>query len=57
MKGYRTLALNALGVAIFAILPAIGINIPQPSPQISATALAVLNLVLRFFTTTKIGEK
>lgn len=55
MKGYRTIAVNVLALAGFAL------GWPQLSevvnPQYVSLALAAVNLALRFVTNTPVGSR
>jgi len=57
MVGYRTVIFNILG-PVFVWLGAKGVNIDPDAQAVIVTAImAAGNLVLRWFTTTAIGEK
>lgn len=57
MKGYRTIIINVLAL-VFSILAMQGVEItPEDQATVSTGILAIINIVLRFITTTKIGEK
>ena len=57
MKGFRTLGLN-LFAAMLPILQAtnaIDLGLDGTGALIFGSVLAILNVILRFFTTTKVG--
>ncbi len=58
MKGYRTLLTNGIVMALSAVefLTAEAIAVDDKTALI-AGALALLNIVYRFFTTTPVGKK
>ena len=56
LKGYRTLIINVVAL-IASILAMAGFDItPEAQGQITTGILAVVNIVLRFITDTKVGE-
>lgn len=58
MKGYRTLLTNALVMIFSGIEFATSVDIVvDDKTAVIAGALALLNIVYRFITTTPIGEK
>lgn len=59
MKGYKTLFWNAFLVIVGALLPWLaGVDWTQyVSPTMAAIVVAVVNLALRFVTTTPIFQK
>ena len=57
MKGYRAIVLNVVvGLGAILALPEVTGLIPQESVKYVIAAQAVMNVVLRFLTTTPIGE-
>lgn len=58
MKGYRTLLSNGLIAVLSGIEVATGAELAvDDKTAIIAGALAIMNIVYRFVTTTKVGEK
>lgn len=58
MKGYKTLAVNGTALAVATVSVAAGIDWTQfASPQTAVAIGAAANIVLRFLTTTPVGEK
>lgn len=58
MKGYRTLAINGVVIALGALLPwAAGIDWTQyVSPEVATVIVGALNIGLRLITTTPVGK-
>jgi preprotein translocase subunit SecY len=57
MKGYRTLIVNVIAL-LASILGMYGHEVsPEDQVNISTAILAIVNIALRFYTTTAIGEK
>jgi hypothetical protein len=56
MKGYRTIIVNALAL-IFSLLAGYGFEVSAENQgQISTGILAIVNIALRFMTTTPAGK-
>jgi uncharacterized membrane protein YvlD (DUF360 family) len=54
----KTININALVVAIFAMLSAVGVQIPEEmSTTIVAIVMGVVNILLRFVTKDAIADK
>ena len=56
LKGYRTIIVNIVGLAV-AILASQGIDVtPEDQASIVTAILAVINIAMRFITTTPVGK-
>jgi len=54
----KTININALVVAIFAVLASVGIQIPEElSSTIVAVVMGIVNILLRFITKESIADK
>lgn len=55
MKGWRTIATNLAVLAVAAVSHFT--ELPEVSPAVVATIVALINVLLRFVTTTPVGDK
>lgn len=57
MKGYRTILVNVLAIVTLALADKDVLNLISPEHMKYAVAgLAILNMVMRTLTTTRVGE-
>ena len=57
MKGWKTLTTNG-AVLLVALAAMIGVELPvELASEAVVGAVAIVNIVLRFFTTTPVGKK
>jgi hypothetical protein len=52
MKGWKTISLNAAVLAAAAVMKGAGWELPDLTPETVAAILAIINLILRLFTST-----
>jgi len=56
MKGYKTIVVMGMGL-LYALLAGTGVIIPESEQAaLSAGAVSLAGIILRFFTDTKVGE-
>ena len=56
MKGWKTITTNVVAL-VFAAAVYFGLEIPEPDPAVVAGVLALINIILRFITTTPVGAR